>query len=68
MGDMAEVQFRDGKRLVPAHLADMMVELPTRALTYDEAVEKANWKLASDYANRQMDEAIQSHFRRDAGR
>ncbi len=68
MGEMIEVTFRDGKRLVVDYLAELMIDLPTRTMTYEQAVEKTNWKLASDYANRQADAAIQSHFRKDSGR
>lgn len=67
MGDMREVEFRDGPRLVPDHLADMMASLKTHTMTYEEAVEKANWKLASDFTERAYDNIIQSHFK-DGGR
>lgn len=60
---MREVEFRDGKRLIPDHLADMMSDLKTHTMTHDEAVEKANWKLASDFANKRVDQVRQSHFR-----
>jgi len=65
---MREVEFRDGKRVIPDHLADMMSELPTHTLTYEQAVEKANWKLASDHANKAFDSAVQGHFRSMGGR
>jgi len=65
---MREVEFRDGKRLVLDHLADMMADLPTHTMTYEQAVEKANWKLASDYANKAVDDAVQGHFRSQGGR
>ena len=64
---MREVEFRDGKRLIPDHLADMMGDLKTHTMTYDEAVKQANWKLASDYANNAVDKARQSHFREIGG-
>lgn len=65
---MREVEFRDGKRLIPNHLADMMTDLPTHTLTYEQAVEKANWRLASDHANKALDGLVQSHFGRTGGR
>jgi hypothetical protein len=58
---MIEIEFRDGKRLVPDHLADMLADLPTHTLTYEQATEKANWKLASDHLNRVQEQAVQSH-------
>jgi hypothetical protein len=64
---LVEIEFRDGKRFVPEHLADMMQELKTHTLTYEQAVEKANWKLAADYVNSASDRIVQSHFR-DGGR
>jgi hypothetical protein len=63
METVREVEFRDGPRNVPAHLADMMIGLKTHTLTYEEAVEKANWKLASDHVEHAVDGIIQSHFR-----
>ena len=64
---MREVEFRDGKKILPDHLADMMIDLPTHTLTYEQAVEKANWKLAADHVNRAADGIIQSHFSRTGG-
>lgn len=63
MENRKEVEFRDGKRWIPAHLADMMATLNTHTLTYEEAVEKANWKLASDHINTAADSFIKGHFR-----
>lgn len=68
MGEMRELEFRDGKRLVPDHLADMMSSLPTHTMTYEEAVAKANWQLATDHLNRVQDGVLQSHFRERGGR
>ena len=59
---MREVEFRDGKKVIPDHLADMMIELPTHTMTYEQAVEKANWKLANDHLGRVQERTIQSHF------
>lgn len=64
---MRELEFRDGKRLVPDHLADMMGDLKTHTMTHDEAVEKANWQLASDHLNRVADGVVQGHFRDRGG-
>lgn len=41
----------------------MMATLDTHTLTYDEAVEKANWKLASDHIDRVADQFVKGHFR-----
>ena len=58
-----EVEFRDGKRMVPDHLADMMTELKTHTMTFEEAVAKVNWKLAQDHVSAAQDRIIQRHFR-----
>ena len=49
--------------MVPEHLADIMAGLPTHTMTYEQAVEKANWKLANDHVEKVYDGIIQSHFR-----
>lgn len=51
---MVEVEFRDGLRLVPAHVADLLVKHKTYTMTYDEAIRKANTSMAADYANDAM--------------
>lgn len=61
---MAEVEFRTGIREVPDHLAKLMGGLETWNMTFEEAVQKANWKLANDFANR----AQEAHIRKTLGR
>jgi hypothetical protein len=63
-----EVDFRDGKRLIPDHLADMMDTLKTHTITYEQAVEKANWKLADDFAKKSFDDILRSHFQNGGNR
>lgn len=58
-----QVEFRTGIREVPDYLADMMRDIPTHTMTFEEAVEKANWRLASDYANRVQGDIIKKWFR-----
>lgn len=64
---MALIEFRTGKREVPDHLADMMRDLPTHTLTFEQAVEKANWKLAQDHLSKVQADVLQSHFRDRGG-
>jgi hypothetical protein len=59
-----ELQFRDGKRWVPAHLADMMGDLDTYKLTYAQAKDEANKKMTRDFVNDAFDGVITRHFRR----
>jgi hypothetical protein len=47
-----QVEFRDGIREVPDYLAILMRGLPTYDMTYEEARDKANWKMATDFANK----------------
>ena len=61
---MARMEFRDGMREVPEHIADLMRSLPTWELTYREASEKANWMLADSYATRAIDQMRSAHLRR----
>lgn len=58
-----ELEFRTGKRLVPPHLADMLVGIPTHRLTYEEAVEVANKRSEVDFLNAKQDAVIAAHFR-----
>lgn len=60
-----ELQFRDGKRWVPAHLANLMADFETFKLTYDDALREANNKMTRDFTNDAIDGVIQRHFRRN---
>lgn len=55
--------FRDGKRTVPPHLADMMVGMDTVRYTYSEAIDRVNNRLAADFANSQLDSIVSAHLR-----
>lgn len=59
---MVEVEFRDGFRLVPAHVADLLHKYQTWTMTYDEAVRKANTSMAADYANDAMSKIVSRHM------
>jgi hypothetical protein len=58
-----EIQFRDGKRVVPEYLADMMAQLDTARYSYEEAVSLVNNSLSRDHANKAMDQIVANHFR-----
>ena len=60
---MAEVEFRDGVREVPDHLAEMMRGLPTHQMTLTEATQAANNSLIGDRFNRARQNLITEHFR-----
>lgn len=61
--DFEELEFRDGKRLVPGYLARAMADLETYRFNYKEAVAEANKQMTRDAFNSKLDEHILSHFR-----
>ena len=58
-----ELEFRDGKRTVPAYIASLLTGIETYRLTYDEAIAAANKKLESDFINAQQDKVLAAHFK-----
>jgi phage terminase large subunit-like protein len=44
-----EIVFREGPRVVPAHLADMLAGINTEGLTFEEALTQMNQKRLNDY-------------------
>jgi hypothetical protein len=61
--DPYELVFRDGKRSVPPHLADMMSGMDTLRFTYSEAIDRVNNRLAADFANSTFDRIVGDHLR-----
>jgi len=61
--DPYELVFRDGKRTVPPHLADMMAGMDTLRFTYSEAIDRVNNRLAADFANSTFDRIVGDHLR-----
>lgn len=59
---MATVEFRTGPREIPDHLADMMAELKTQAMTYEEAVAAANKRMQRITIDKAVDRHLQAHF------
>jgi len=58
-----QIEFRDGLREVPDHLALLMRGLPTYDMTYEEARAKANWKMVADIANKAQADAVRKTLR-----
>lgn len=58
-----ELEFRDGKRTVPDHIAALLAGIETHRLTYDEALDAGNRKIESDFINAQRDRILEAHFR-----
>lgn len=59
---MARVEFRDGPRDVPDHVADLMRGLDTYALTFEQARDLANNKILRDRLNAEADRVVRNHF------
>jgi predicted phage terminase large subunit-like protein len=49
-----EIAFRDGTRLVPAHVAEMLTGIDTEGLSYKEATAQMNQKRLRDYVTATM--------------
>jgi len=60
---LREIEFRDGKRMVPDYLGVLMSGLQTHRMTYDEAVDTANKRMEADHLNAKRDEILAAHFR-----
>lgn len=61
--EWTELEFRDGKRMVPDYLVLMMAGLPTHTMTYEQAIQAANRRTEADYLNAQQDRVLAAHFR-----
>lgn len=59
-----EMEFRDGKRVVPPHVRAILGDLPTFQMTFSEAMALANKKLTIDFINNKQQAVIRDHFRR----
>lgn len=58
-----KLPFRDGERWVPAHLADLMSDIETYKMTFDEARRSADTKLTRDFVGSAFDDIVMGHFR-----
>jgi len=56
------LEFRDGSREVPAHLAALMTGMETFRFTYREALGKVNDNLFSSWLNGKQDAILRRHF------
>jgi hypothetical protein len=63
MDEAKEIEFRDGKRTVPAYIALILTGIETYRLTYDEAIAAANKKIEADFINAQQDKILAAHFK-----
>jgi hypothetical protein len=61
---MREVEFRDGMRLVPDHVAQFMESLDTYTMTYAEAAKKVNNAFLTERLKKAQSDALRQHFER----
>ncbi len=61
---MPTIEFRDGERDVPDHVAMLLRGLETHTMTYEQAIRKSETKLVSDRLNAAQQSAVAQHFRR----
>ena len=59
--EWTELEFRDGDRMVPDYLVDMMVGIKTHTMTYEQALQAANKKVESDLLNAKQDDVLAAH-------
>ena len=59
------LEFRDGERSVPPHVASniSLAELDTLRYTYEEAVQLSNNAILRNFANRFQQDLVHKHFR-----
>lgn len=61
---MQTVEFRDGERDVPDHVAELLRGHSVYAMTYEQAIRYAERVLERNELNRQMNRVIDEHFKR----
>lgn len=62
---MPEVEFRDGLRVVPHHVAAILASVETYKFTYEEAMKLANQGMLRHALGRIQTETVNSHFRKN---
>lgn len=60
---MTKVEFRDGERDVPDHLAVMMRGIETHTMTYEQAVKASETRMLTDRLNLEMKSMVADHFK-----
>lgn len=58
-----ELEFRDGPRVVPPHVAQMMSDIETYRFTFEEAMKLANASAMKNYLAKAQRSVISDHFR-----
>jgi hypothetical protein len=61
---MKEIEFRDGHRLVPDHIARALAALETYQLTYEQAMAKINSSFLTDRLRKVQGDLVSEHLAR----
>jgi hypothetical protein len=62
MDNGTELEFRDGRFVVPDYLADLMSEFDTTMYTRQQAVDKVNSGMLTQRLDRAQQDTIKQHF------
>lgn len=62
MDNSTELDFRDGRRVVPEHLAALMGAFDTTMYTYQQAVDRVNDGMLTEKLGQAQQRHIQGHF------
>jgi len=60
---MKQVEFRDGARNVPDHVAAMLQRIDTHKMTYSRAMKAAEDEVLGDHVYRAQQALIRDHFK-----
>lgn len=60
---MAELEFRDGRHVVPDYLLDDLRQIETFKMTYEEALKAADELRMKHFLNDQMAGVLNAHFK-----
>jgi len=61
---MRKVEFRDGEKLVPDHVADLMAQFETHTMTQEEAQRKVNERFLTDRLEKVQGDIVREHLTR----
>lgn len=64
---MALVDFRDGEREVPDHLALLMTDIDTQTMTYEQAVKAANESMTRWHLTGIQNDVVTKHLKEFPG-
>lgn len=61
--DDFSIEFRDGKRQVAPHVYEMLRNVETFRMTYEEALNYANGQILRSHVNLKADQFVARHFK-----